>query len=63
MVVKALGDFNVELELRAWLDNEREHLASRPELRERVLETLREAKVDMPFETFRVEPLQVQIAP
>lgn len=63
VVVRNLGDYNIEIELRAWLDNEREHLATRFELRERILETLREAKVDMPFETLRLEPIQVETGP
>jgi hypothetical protein len=51
--------YTVNRQLRAWLDDEREHVAARLELREQAFCTLREAGVDMPFETFRVEPVVV----
>ena len=54
VVVTALNDYNVALQLQAWILDEREHIALRFELRERVFETLREAGVDMPFETLRL---------
>ena len=54
VVVTALNDYNVSLELRVWLRSEAEHLSVRPEIRERVFETLRRAGVEMPFQTFTV---------
>lgn len=54
VVVTGLGDYNVGLQLQAWLDDERDHLAKRFELRERIFEVLRGAGVDMPTETIRV---------
>ena len=54
VVVKALNDYNVALQLQAWIDDEREHIPMRFELRERCFETLRRAKIDMPYETFEV---------
>jgi small conductance mechanosensitive channel len=59
VVVTALNDYNVAMELRAWLDDEKNHLAARFELREKLFEALRTAKVDMPFETLAIAPLQV----
>lgn len=51
VVVKALNDYNVVLELQAWLDDEKSHVAERFALRERAFRTLADAGVDMPFET------------
>lgn len=54
VVVTALNDYNLALELQAWIVNEREHVELRFTLRERIFETLREAGVDMPFETLQL---------
>lgn len=54
VVVTALNDYNVALALQAWLDNEREHVAKRFELRERVFKSLTAAGIDMPFETLEI---------
>jgi len=54
VVVTALGDYNVTLQLQAWLEDERRHIPRRFELRERVFEALRSAGVDMPTETIRI---------
>jgi small conductance mechanosensitive channel len=59
--VSALNDYNVEMVLRAWLDNERDHVSKRFELRERMFNKLRTADVVMPFETFRVQPIRVRM--
>ena len=53
VVVVQLNDYNVAIELRAWLHDERRHVRKRLELRERAFETQRSAGVDMPFETIR----------
>lgn len=53
MVVSELNDYNVLVVLRAWIHDERKHIGKRFELRERVFETLRDAGVDMPYETVR----------
>ena len=55
VVVTALNDYNIGISLSAWIEDEREHVGRRFELRERVFETLRSAGVDMPTETLRVE--------
>jgi small conductance mechanosensitive channel len=62
VVVTELNDYNVGLELRAWIRDEKEHLSLRPQLRERVYKALTAAQVDMPFETLRLTPLEVRTA-
>jgi small conductance mechanosensitive channel len=59
VVVTSLNDYNLTLELRAWLDVEAGHVTVRPELREKVYETLYKAGVDMPYETIALAPVQV----
>lgn len=59
VVVTSLNDYNVEVELRAWVHDERDHIALRTALREAVFEALREAGVDMPFETIEIAPLSM----
>ncbi|MGE0790801.1 MAG: mechanosensitive ion channel family protein [Sandaracinaceae bacterium] len=63
VVVVQLNDYNVCLELQAWLDDEKQHIAARHALRERVFETLREARVVMPYETLALAPLTVESRP
>jgi len=58
-VVTQLNDYNVRVELRAWLENERDHIEARCALREAVFKALTDAGVDMPFETFRIEPVTI----
>lgn len=62
VAVTHLGDYNVTLELRAWIRDERNHIAKRLELRERLFEALRAAGVDMPFETLELRPIEVREA-
>ena len=62
VAVTALNDYNVGLELRAWIHDEREHVELRSRLRRGVFETLRGAGVDMPFETLQIQPLEVRQA-
>ena len=59
VVVTLLGDYNVELELRAWLEDERDHVKKRFELREKIYKALTAARVDMPFETIQLAPHKV----
>lgn len=54
VVVTGLNDYNVALELRAWIRDERRHRQKRFELRERVFTTLTENGIDMPFETIQI---------
>ena len=60
VVVTALNDYNVALQLQVWLENEREHVPERSNLREQVFDKLTAAGVDMPFETVRLTPLEVR---
>lgn len=53
-MVTQLNDYNVEMELQAWLKDERHHLEKRFELREKVFKALTAAGVEMPFETIQV---------
>jgi len=63
VVVTELNDYNVGLQLQAWLDNEREHITQRFVLRERVVKALTAAGVDMPFETIQLAPVTVRDMP
>lgn len=60
VVVTELGDYNVTVELQAWLDDERAHGRKRPELRERMFEALSAAGVDMPYETLSLTPVELR---
>jgi small conductance mechanosensitive channel len=62
VIVTALNDYNVALELQAWLKNERQHVEKRSELREKVFEALTSAGIEMPFETIQLAPIQVDMA-
>lgn len=53
MVVTQLNDYNVGLELQAWLKDERQHTTKRYELRERIFNAFNAAGIEMPFETIQ----------
>ncbi|MFH1811284.1 MAG: mechanosensitive ion channel domain-containing protein [Pseudomonadota bacterium] len=55
VLVTALNDYNVELTLQAWIEDEAQHIVLRARLREAVFGALNAAGVDMPFETLRIE--------
>jgi small conductance mechanosensitive channel len=59
VIATQLNDYNVALELQAWLKDERRHIERRAELRERAFNALTRAGVEMPFETLRLTPLEV----
>ena len=61
VVVTQLNDYNVMLELRAWLKDERQHVQKRFELREKVFKALSAAGVEMPFETVQLAPHKVTV--
>jgi small conductance mechanosensitive channel len=61
VVVTQLNDYNVVLELQAWLDDERQHIQKRFELREKIFNALNAAGVVMPFETIQVTPLELTV--
>jgi len=60
VVIKALNDYNTEIELQAWIENEHGHIAERYQLRERMFEMLKDSGIDMPFETLKLEPVEVR---
>ena len=62
VVVTALNDYNVALQLQAWLADEREHIQQRFALRERVFQELTDAGVEMPYETIQLAPVMVETA-
>ena len=51
VVLTAVGDYNLTMELRVWIQDERNHVGSRLTLRERAFNALRDAGIDMPYET------------
>ncbi|MEP7273640.1 MAG: mechanosensitive ion channel family protein [Acidobacteriota bacterium] len=66
VLVTTLGDYFVGLQLRVWLDEVRQHVSVKAELRERIKEALDRAKISMPFETIEViQPKQseIEVAP
>jgi len=62
VVVKELNDYNVLLEVQAWILDERRHVGKRFELREAAFETLRRNEVEMPYETLELRPLEIRTA-
>lgn len=60
VVVTQLNDYNVAMRLRVWIQDERDHIPMRFEMRERLFETLRAAEVDMPYETLQLAPFEVK---
>ena len=62
VVVTQLNDYNVTLELQAWLDNERDHVKKKFELREKVFKALTIAGIEMPYETIQLAPHKVAVA-
>ena len=61
VVVTQLNDYNVTMELQAWLENEREHVKKSLELREKVFKALTAAGVEMPFETIQLAPHKMTV--
>lgn len=61
VIVTQLNDYNVAVELQAWIDDERNHVGKRADLRERVFNALTAAQVDMPFQTISLNPLKVDL--
>ena len=59
VVVKALNDYNVEVELQVWLRNEHDHIPERYALRERIFDALNAEGVVMPFETLKLAPVEI----
>lgn len=60
VAVTELGDYANIVEVRGWLNLEREHVAKRARLRERVYRVLKAEGVDMPYETLQLRPLEIR---
>ena len=60
VVVNQLNDYNIELKLQAWIDDERQHIPVKFELRENIFNTFRDAGVNMPYETFALTPVEIK---
>lgn len=61
IVVTGLNDYNIALELQAWLMDERLHVEKRFALREKVFQALTRAGIEMPFETIQLAPIRVNM--
>lgn len=59
MVIETLGNFNVTVRFRVWIQNEKQHIPMRYELREKLFEGFRSAKIDMPYETLNLTPVEL----
>jgi small conductance mechanosensitive channel len=58
-VMTAINDYNVALQLQAWLKDEEEHIPKRFELREKVYKTLTQAGIEMPLEKIQLAPFEI----
>mgnify|MGYP002641145520 CR=1 FL=1 len=61
VIVTQLNDYNVAVELQAWIKDERKHVEKRAELREKIFNSLNTAQIEMPFETLQLTPLKVSL--
>ena len=61
MVLVQINDYNVAVELQAWLNDERQHIEKRFALREAVFNALVAAKIEMPLETIQLAPHKIEI--
>jgi small conductance mechanosensitive channel len=61
MVVVALNDYNIAVELQAWIKEERKHIEKRFALREAIFKALVAAQVEMPLETIQLAPHRVNV--
>ena len=59
VVVTELNDYNVTLELQAWIKDERTHVEKRSELREKIFDAMNAAQIDMPFQTIQLAPVNI----
>ena len=60
VVVRELNDYNVLLELRVWIENEREHLQESFKLREEIFNAFNRNNIEMPFETIQLAPFRME---
>lgn len=59
VVVTEVNDYNITVELQAWLRDERQHIEKRFDLREKMFELLMRENIDMPYETIRYVPVDI----
>lgn len=59
MVITDVGDYNVTAQFRVWIEDERQHVPMRFELRERLFEAFRAAGIDMPLQKVRLAPVEL----
>lgn len=59
MVLKAINDYNIEVEFRVWIRDERGHIKARFEMREALFAALNAENVQMPLETLQLAPFEV----
>ena len=62
VVVQELNDYNVLLELRVWIDDERDHIERRFKLREEVFNAFNKTGIQMPYETIQLAPFNVEVS-
>ena len=60
VVLTAVNDYNLALQFRVWLDDEKRHIPERLALRRGLFEALRSAGVEMPYETLQLAPVEVR---
>lgn len=58
VVVAELNDYNVNLQLQVWIQNERGHIEQRFELREKIFKAFTREGIEMPFETIQLAPFE-----
>lgn len=61
VAVQELNDYNTLLELKVWIDNERNHIRERDKLREDIFNAFNSANIDMPYETIQLAPFQMEM--
>lgn len=59
VVITALNDYNIAMELQVWLYDEMRHVEKRFELREKAFKALMLEGIELPFETFQMEPVEI----
>jgi small conductance mechanosensitive channel len=59
VVVLALNDYNIEIGLRAWIHDERQHGEVKARLLEQINELFQSEGVDMPLETIQLAPFSI----
>jgi small conductance mechanosensitive channel len=59
--VVEINDYNLAIELQAWLDDERQHIEKRFALREAAFKALVAANIEMPLETIQLAPHKIEV--